>query len=122
MTRTWTLLMTLTLAACATDDPATGDDTGATVEDPCQASVLEDDFALDAGEGSPADPATWGALPPTAIVAGTYLRLDPEGLQVFGEVAQPVIGELMAMPEGLIAWSTGASDAAAFADHDGPLY
>jgi len=103
----------LALAACTGGD-ADGDgptaDTG-TPLDPCVASVLADDFVVDPTPGDVGDPASWPAFPSDAIVATTYLRLAPEGLERFQEVVGPVIGELMGAPEGLMAMSTGGSEA-----------
>lgn len=74
-------------------------------EDPCQASELAEDFALD---NPAADPALWD-VPSDAIVAGTYLRLNPDNLGVFQQAAGPVIEDLLSGREGLLFFSTGNS-------------
>lgn len=113
MTGKWAMSMAMVsgaLAGCgggSNEAVDSGGDTG--VLDPCVGSVLADDFVVDPTPGDVGDPESWGSFPPDAVVATTYLRLDPEGMARFGEVVGPVIGELMAGPEGLMGASTGQS-------------
>jgi hypothetical protein len=111
------LFLTLTLTACATgsgDDAADAEpgdtvvDTNNDAEDgdaACVATDLGDDFQWDPQFG---DADTWGPFPEGAVVATTFLRLDPGGTQRFGEVIEPVIGDLMAQG-GLMGIALGES-------------
>ncbi len=71
---------------------------------------MEDDFVVDPTPYDVGDPASWGDFPGDAVVATTYLRLNPDNLDVFGQVVGPVIGALTAPAPGLLAMSTGQSE------------
>ena len=120
MSKHWKVMVMGALAACAGGD--TPSDSGAVdsaepiAADPCVAEGLAEDFALDETPYDVGDPATWADFPPNAVVATTYLRLNPDNLDIFGEVVGPVIGELMGAPPGLMAMSTGQSATCGVAD------
>ncbi|KIG15531.1 hypothetical protein DB30_05554 [Enhygromyxa salina] len=77
------------------------------------AEVFEADATLDLSAGEAGDPNNWPALPPTAVIASTYLRLsdDADSTQSFDSVLGPIIAELMAPAPGLMGLSTSASEA-----------
>ena len=73
----------------------------------CQAVNLQPDFALIPDLGDPAD---WPELPPDAIVASTFLRLDPDGMARFEELNVPITEALSAPAPGLMGLSIGFSE------------
>lgn len=107
-------------SAAADEAPADGNadgsadaaDTGPGL-DGCAANRLSEDAALDGRLGPAGDPATWGPLPPEAIVATTYLPLQgtESSMAAFDGAMGPIIGELMAPAEGLLGLSFLASAA-----------
>ena len=90
------------LVACDTVPPVEETE----MADPCQATQLERDFALfDEANG----PSRWTDLPADAVIAATYLRLDPENLDVFEQASGPVIGDLSSGRAGLLHFATAQS-------------
>jgi hypothetical protein len=87
-----------------TDGSADGADTGL---EGCAANRMSADAALDGRLGPAGDPATWGPLPPEAVVATTYLPLQgtEASMAAFDGAMGPIIGELMAPAEGLLGLS-----------------
>ncbi len=102
------LCLLLPLSACGGDDEETTvEETQDQMQDLCIAEQLADDDTLNADLGEMGDPANWGALPPGAVIASTYLRLPhtDEGTATFGQLIGPIIGELMAPAPGLLGVS-----------------
>ena len=102
-------LLLSTLAACSNNGGDKNSKTDAS--DSCVAHELEGDFALVAELGEMGDPDKWPALPPNAIVATTYLRLQntAESQTTFGELMGPIQGLLMAPDSGLMGLSFTSS-------------
>lgn len=94
------------------DTSAPDSDTADTDSDGCVAEVLEDDFLLNLSAGEQGDPVNWGPMPPTAIVAMTYLRLasSDEARTAFDGAVQGVVVALSAPAPGLMGVSTGTSE------------
>ncbi|MEN0060684.1 MAG: hypothetical protein AAGA48_00970 [Myxococcota bacterium] len=98
------------LAACETTEPIDSTEPVDPAEmpvdaDPCKATELAGDFGLfDEANG----PSTWD-VPSDAIVASTYLRLNPDNLDVFDTYSGPVIGDLLSGRAGLLYLATGQS-------------
>ena len=89
-----------------TDGNADAADTGPGL-DGCAANRMAEDAALDGRLGPAGDPATWGPLPPEAIVATTYLPVQgtEASMAAFDGAMGPIIGELMAPAAGLLGLS-----------------
>lgn len=83
-----------------------------TTDDGCSATALEADSVIVIGVGSAMGPASWPQLPPTAVVAQTYLRLQStaESRTTFDELNNAIIPELTAAP-GLMGVSIRSSAA-----------
>ena len=88
-------------AACGAQEPADTD-----VEDPCRATELEPDFVVANEENGP---GTWEDIPRDAIVAATYLRLNPDNLDVFDDASAGVFGDLLSGRNGLLHLATASS-------------
>ena len=80
----------------------------------CKAERIEDDASFELGVGAQDGPPGWPAtLPPTAVVAMTYLQLKEgeEALAVFQELNAPIGAELSAPAAGLMGISIRISSA-----------
>jgi heme-degrading monooxygenase HmoA len=88
-------------AACVGEEPAEHEPQEQTRDESlCVAETLEEDSVAVAGVGAQDGPPAWGELPPDAVVAMTYLRLQdtPEAAARFEQVSGPVNEALMASP------------------------
>lgn len=118
-----------TSAGQATATGSTGGQggTGGGEADACQRGVLEDDLSGQNADGSPA-PVVWlgpGADPETGellpadgvfVASSTYLTLEasPEAQAKFGQLMQPILGDLFTNPD-LVAIQLGTSASCATA-------
>lgn len=107
MTKLNLTLATLALSACGTSEAPPSPEASA---DGCVATALAADAVVVAGVGAPDGPPSWPALPDTAVVASTYLRLQSSGesLQTFDQLSGAVIEELFRSP-GMLGVSLTAS-------------
>lgn len=107
----WMMIaMFAALAACV--ETATPDPTTQPMVDPmmepepvrdestCIAYELEEDSIITAGVGAAEGPPSWGELPPTALVASTYLRIqdNEDAATTFAELNPAITETLLANP------------------------
>ncbi len=104
-------ITTLGLTACGEDNlqtPAPVENVQEQEQDlRCSAQNVEEDAVIDPRLGEAGDPANWPALPPNAVVATTYLRLEntEAGMGSFEALMQPILGVLTAPAPGLMGLS-----------------
>jgi len=113
------LFTACTLTACADPEEVTSPDPEVSEAEQmragltCEAETLEEDSIVVAGVGAQDGPPAFGQLPPGAMVASTYLRIQDteEAAQVFDELNGPIIAELSAPAPGLMGLSIRISPA-----------
>ena len=108
-----TLFATFLALGCGEDDtPAAEKKTTQDLD--CKAEQIEDDASFEVGVGAPDGPPAWPAsLPPTAVIAMTYLQLQEgeKALGVFQELNGPITAALTAPAAGLMGISIRISGA-----------
>ncbi len=107
-----TMMCLMVVASLGCVEPVTKDPVEGRNESTCVANVLEEDSMVVVGVGAPDGPPEWGVLPPTAIAASTYLRLQdtPVAGARFQELNRDIAQALMTSP-GLMGVSIRASAA-----------